>query len=171
MPFRTLLAFDPGTKGALAIFHDDYLHSVIRLPVTKTMPTKTRKGSTDLDLPQLIKELRNHLRANVGAAQSAVIEQVGVFGGGKAGFQSTTATAKLMTIYGEIRGICATLDIPVTLVTPMVWKRHHGLLKQPKEAACDEARRLHPWLVLDTKASADLADAVLIGEWMLSRGH
>lgn len=167
MGFRVMVGIDPGTTGALALFVDGALQHVGRLPMVKRKATATRKGGTELDTLALVDRLRTILRDHVGLTHTAVIEEVGTFtpaAKGKAGSNAVT-TAKLAGIAGEIRGVLVTLGFTVRQVRPRAWKAHHGLAGSDKAQAIVQAKRRHPWLVLETKASADLAEAVLIGEY------
>lgn len=167
MAYRLLLGIDPGTTGALSIYVDGELKHVGRLPMVKRKATKTRKGGTDLDTPALVNWLRGLTRQYVGLTHTAVIEEVGTFtpaGKGKAGSNAVT-TAKLAGIAGEVRGVLHALGFAVQLVRPRAWKAHHGLSGADKGQAIALAKQAHPWLILDTRASADLAEAVLIGSY------
>lgn len=167
MGFRLLLGIDPGTTGALSVFVDGTLEQVERLPVIKRKATAKAKGGTELDTPAMVARLRAIRRDYVGLTHTAVIEEVGTFtpaAKGKAGSNAVT-TAKLAGIAGEIRGALAALGFTVHQVRPRAWKAHHGMQGADKAQAIALAKRAHPWLVLENKSSADLAEAVLIGSY------
>lgn len=171
MGFRLMLGIDPGTTGALAVFVDGELRHVGRLPVIKRKATATRKGGTELDTPALADWLRQIVRDHVGLTHTAVLEDVGGFtpaASGKAGANAVT-TAKLARIAGKIEGVLVTLGFTVHTIAPRLWKAHHGLKGADKVPALALAKRRYPWLVLETKASADLAEAVLIGEYGVAK--
>ena len=167
MGFRVMVGIDPGTTGALAVYVDGELQHVARLPTIKRPATRQRKGGTELDTGALVATLRTIRRDYVGLTHSAIVEQVGGFtpeSKGKAGANAVT-TAKLAGIAGEIRGALVALGFTVHQVLPRVWKAHHGLKGADKVQAIALAKRRHPWLVLENKSSADLAEAVLIGAY------
>lgn len=171
MGFRLLLGIDPGTTGALSVFVDGELRHVGRLPMIKRKATATRKGGTDLDMPELVAWLKRIVRDHVGLTHTAVLEDVGGFtpaASGKAGANAVT-TAKLARIAGKIEGALVAVGFTVHTIAPRLWKAHHGLKGADKVQAITLARRKHPWLVLETKASADLAEAVLIGEYGVAK--
>lgn len=171
MGFRLMLGIDPGTTGALSVFVDGELKHVGRLPVIKRKATATRKGGTDLDTAALADWIKRIVRDHVGLTHSAVVEDVGGFtpaAGGKQGANAVT-TAKLARIAGKIEGVLAACGFTVHTIAPRLWKAHHGLKGADKVQAITLAKRRHPWLVLETKASADLAEAVLIGEYGVAK--
>lgn len=166
MGFRLMLGIDPGTTGALAVFVDGELRHVGRLPVIKRKATATCKGGTDLDTAAFAQCIRTLLRDHVGLTHTAVIEEVGEQAVGRCG---AISLAKLARIAALVEATLVTLGFTVHRVPPRVWKEHHGLKGADKVPALALAKRRYPWLVLETKASADLAEAVLIGEYGVAK--
>ena len=74
---------------------------------------------------------------------------------------------------GRRKAVLETLGIPYTRAIPAVWKRHYGLLKQPKDAARLLAIRRFPSMADDLKRKKDngRADALLLALWHESSGH
>ena len=60
--------------------------------------------------------------------------------------------------------VCKVLDIPVTTITPVSWKKKVGLLTTDKDASRQLALKLYPELqeTLKFKKNVDRADAILI---------
>ncbi len=68
---------------------------------------------------------------------------------------------------GTIEGVLASADVPISYVAPQVWKRYHGLIKQPKEKSLELAREFYPDAELHLKKHEGRAEAILIGVWKL----
>lgn len=162
MGFRVMVGIDPGTTGALALFVDGALQHVGRLPVVKRKATIFRKGGVDLDTSAFTDQVRKILRDHVGLTYTATIEEVGEKAVGRCG---AISLAKLARIAALAEGVLVTLGFVVHRVPPLEWKIHHGLKGAEKMQAITVTRRRYPWLVMNTKASIDLAEAVLIGEY------
>ncbi len=172
MTLRVLLSIDPGVTGASAIFKDGELDRVTRLPVLKTLKTarskqrERQKTESVFQVHDFIDQVRQTMRDNQGAYFTAVIERVGTNAIGQAGLISI---CKLVSIAHAMEGVLLALGWDVVWVQPAVWKRHMGLLGQDKQASRAKASELYPWLKLETKVSADLAEAVLIGVYGCER--
>lgn len=166
MTLRYLMAVDPGVSGAYATFDDWLLEKVARLPVIKVAATKGVKGHSVFQTKEFVEQVRELMIQNKGAHFTALIEKVGTNAMGKAGMISI---AKLVAIAHTIEGILITLGWEVIWVPPVTWKYFHGLKGADKDASRKKAKELFPWLKLDTKASCDLAEAVLIGAYGLKK--
>lgn len=91
----------------------------------------------------------------------AIIEQVSAMPK-----QGVSSTFKFADVFGQVKGICAALRIPVRLVRPQDWKK--GLFNKsdgsdPKKAGLAIARRMFPrvdWL--SRAKDHNRADALLI---------
>lgn len=172
MTLRYLIAVDPGVSGAYATFADGQLEKVVRLPVNKYPAVKSSTGKvvtkakSVFQVHDFIDQMRALMLANRGASFTAVMEQVGTNAMGDAGMISI---AKLVAIAHAMEGVLLALGWDLVWVPPTTWKRHHGLLKQDKDASRAKAKAMFPWLKLETKASADLAEAALIGAYGVHR--
>lgn len=132
---RLVIAVDPGLTGAIAALADGEYSRVIDMPVVAK-----RNGANEVDpalLAQAIREIRGK---HLGAYCVAVLEQVGAMpsipgpGGVRRGMGATSAFGFGDT-FGTIRGVIATLGIPVVRVVPQTWKRHFGLRGADKNAS------------------------------------
>ena len=102
-----ILAIDPGLGGALACYNDElFALAVVDMP---TLKTKTRQHIAEAELVRIIRAYAPHV---------AVIEQVHALPK-----QGVTSTFNFGLGYGLARGILAALEIPVTFLTPPVWRR------------------------------------------------
>ena len=82
--------------------------------------------------------------------------------------QSATAQAKYMRAVGAIETafkLSATDSNKIILVKPAQWKRDMSLSKE-KELSLDLARKLFPEAPLSRKKDHNLAEALLLAEWL-----
>jgi len=126
-PEICVLAIDPGLTGAVAFY----------------LPSNPKRVSVE-DMPVVNGEVDPHAlerRIKQLGPTVALIERQGpqprdgcrpAFGIGSA--------------YATVKTISAICHLPIHLVTPSVWKRHHGILAaaDPKEASRALALRLFP---------------------------
>lgn len=79
--------------------------------------------------------------------------------------QGLASTFRFGVAFGTILGIAGSLNLPVELVAPQVWKRHFRLIGTDKEASRAKALDLAPHLtsMLDRHRDHGRAEAVLIG--------
>jgi hypothetical protein len=144
-----IAAFDPGITGALALLGDPDFDEIQLF-----------------DLPQANNELDPAALARIlkdAAPVRAVIELVHSMPK-----QGVASTFKFGRSYGTILGVIGALAIPLTRVRPQVWKKHFGLLNQPKDASRALALRLYPNLLgLHLKKHHGRADALLLARFLL----
>lgn len=146
------VGIDPGRKGAIALLHGPELVALVDLPVTKS----------GIDMTTLAR----YLAELVGAASETepparfVIEEPPFMPGQ---YGQMTKGRDL----GRVEGVVSRWDPLPIIARPPVWKRHHGLIKKPKDAARDVALELWPNAVglLARKKDVDRADAALIARW------
>jgi hypothetical protein len=171
MTLRVLVSVDPGTQGSYAIFLDGELDRVARIPSYAVAATSTKKGYTQIKWIDLLAEFVRVIHENQGATFTAVIEEVGSFGIGKKGetTMGMMAVVKLVSVAHTIAGMFIAQGWDVQFVQPRVWKQFHGLKGSDKDLSRAKAKELYPWLELNTKVSADLAEAVLIGVYGCDR--
>jgi hypothetical protein len=149
-----LLAIDPGLTGGLAIFDDERLVAIDKMPLWKPrlMPGSTAKPQ--VDLVALRKILAQHdIDLVVTEYQTAMPGQ------------SSVATATSFLNWGLV--LALRVDAPVHVVHPRVWKNHLGLVKDKKMAVA-KAHQLFP--ALGTYVHHGVAEAILIGHYWLTAG-
>lgn len=149
----TTIAIDPGAvSGAIACFIDDQLLDVV------DMPCADGKIAASL----LVGELWEFACANLDDAPTVIVEKVHAMP--KQGVASTFGFGRSL---GVIEGVVAGLRWPIVWVTPQAWKKHHGLLRQDKDAARMLALETWPSHADTFRRKKDIgrADAALIGAY------
>ncbi len=148
-----IIGIDPGRHGAIALLEHGRLVAIVDLPYVG------EKSKTRVDMV----ELERLLWDLIGPAMETptfVIEEPAFMPG-----QRGQATASRWL--GQIEGVVAGWTPTVVRCYPPVWKRHHGLLKQPKDNSRIHARLLwptaRPWL--NRKKDVDRAEAALVARW------
>lgn len=157
-----LYAIDPGLSGAIAKL--SYTAGTLRSLAVHDLPTvetvlgkgKARKTRRELNLPTLADML-----ATDDATVHCILEDVGAMP-----TDGAVAAFKFGAVYGGLRGVLATLGVPVTLVRPAEWKR---AMRVPadKTAARARASELLPSYAANwTRVKDDgRAEAALLGLW------
>lgn len=145
-----LAAVDPGATGAIAWLDDSgFLIEVRDLPVQKI------NGRSVLMPSVLAAMLREPNRMPVHCFLERVATRPG---------EGAVGAFSFGCGYGMLQGVLATLGVPMTLVTPTTWKRHHKLTAD-KGAARLRAAQLWPGLAAEfTRVRDDgRAEAALLG--------
>jgi len=147
----TVAAFDPGLSGALAIISGgDPDFDTVQL---HDLP----QANGELDPSALARLLRD------AAPRRAIIEHVHSMPK-----QGVASTFKFGRAFGTTIGVVGALGIPLVRVRPAIWKKHFGLINQPKDAARALALRLYPNLQgLHLKKHHGRADALLLARFLL----
>jgi crossover junction endodeoxyribonuclease RuvC len=119
-----IVGVDPGTTGALALLTDNGdLLDVLDMP---SLADGT-KGRSTLNAPLLAEILAKW------HAREAFCEYVGA--------RPTDGAVQAFAFgrtFGIIHGVCGALSLPISLITPPVWKRFHDI--PPGDAMKDLAR-------------------------------
>jgi len=153
-----ILSIDPGNSGGLAFLgtRDDVLLDLYSMPLVDSLSAgHTRHFVDGLRVAQLIRAKR---------PVCAVVERVSSRPG-----QGVAGVFAFGRGIGVLEGVLQTLDIPIAYVTPQVWKKHHGLIKQPKRASLELARELYPDAELNLVKHEGRAEAILIGLWKIDK--
>ena len=121
-----VLGVDPGLSGAFVILDgtDIAEHYV--------MPTKPYGKKRQVDCAAVTDWIENK------QIDVAFLEQVNGFKGGSA------SLFNFGRAFGMAEAVIEAVRIPVHLVLPQVWKRHHGLLKTDKDAARQYIQQIYP---------------------------
>lgn len=148
----TCIGIDPGASGAIVILGPDGAPAEWHaMPVLKT------GSATRVNAAALAALLRPHTGAH------AYVEQVGAMPG-----QGVASMFSFGHSAGVLSGVLGALGLPVTMVTPQVWKKRAGIASgSDKDAARSRAIQLWPaWRALDAKGRGQaLADAALIARF------
>lgn len=143
-----VFAIDPGLSGAWAVIVDG------RPQIVGDMPVAGEASSRRVAAGVLALHMRNC------AAELCVIERVSAMpGNGVAGM------FRFGMAFGAALAVANVLGVPVELVAPPVWKKHHRLTGADKEASRQKALDLAPHLAdsLARKRDDGRAEAVLLG--------
>lgn len=153
---KTVLGVDPGLTGALAWLDvTGALIDVVDMPVV----------AGDVDTETLLALLRQGEAYGGLGVVTAVLEWPGLMPGNGA------KSARSMGIsLGRLETAILACSIPVTRVTPNVWKRAMGL-SADKEASRALAKRTWPSTgYFDRRKDDGRAEAALLARWWLTKG-
>jgi crossover junction endodeoxyribonuclease RuvC len=144
-----VLGIDPGATGAIAVFQNGIFMTV------RDMPTVTDHGKARVDaaaLARLIADLP-------GSPVIAFLERAGARPG-----QGVTSMFNYGMAYGIVLGVLGAAMIPVTLVTPLMWKNAYRVPRD-KDGARSRASQLIPTAAAHWPRASDhgRAEAALIG--------
>jgi crossover junction endodeoxyribonuclease RuvC len=129
-----IVGIDPGLKGGIAFYTPSTLLA-FRTP-TKEVPfikKGKKKTRNDMDLDAIRDELRLYTVTHV------FLEKVSAMPG-----QGVTGMFRFGQNLGQWQGLLAGLDLPYTMVTPQMWKKHMGLIKADKGQSVELARSFWP---------------------------
>ncbi len=148
------IGIDPGISGAIALLGPGgELEDLLDMPIMLLTGTRHKVNaaalgkifSAWLDLPGL----------------TALLEQVSAMPG-----QGVSSMFGFGMSYGIVQGVLGALQIPVTFVTPVAWKKRAGIpAKSEKDYARTIAQQLYPNASLERKKDIGRADAILIARF------
>jgi len=147
------IGIDPGISGAIVVLEDD-------IPVEwALMPTMKIGSQNRVNAVALAALLRGY---GSDSKVFAYVEQVHAMP--KQGVSSMFSFGHSC---GVIAGVLGAFEIPVTYVTPQMWKMRAHLTNKDKDAARSLAIQMWPhWRELDKKGAGQaLADAALIARY------
>jgi crossover junction endodeoxyribonuclease RuvC len=151
-----IIGIDPGLSGAIAILKNDKVIKLIEMPVMAE-GKKNKRQLNNAQLANILREIiKNHEEISV------VVEQVNAMPG-----QGVTSMFNFGQTFGSIKGICATLSLPIFFVRPSKWKKHFDLIKTSKDASRTKAIEMYPQLSneLSKKKDVNKSDAILIARY------
>ena len=151
-----VIGIDPGLSGAIAILKDNKVLNLFEMPVME----EGKKNKRQLNSDQLAKLIKNNIE--IDEEVSVVVEQVNAMPG-----QGVTSMFNFGQTFGAIKGICATLDLPIYFVRPSKWKKHFELINSSKDASRTKAIEMYPSLSNDLAKKKDVnkSDAILIARF------
>ena len=156
-----IFGIDPGLSGALAILDEKKIFEVIDLP---TM-SDGKKNKKQLNSAHLSKYIQSNI---IDLNKSAVVvEQVNAMPG-----QGVTSMFNFGQTFGAIKGISASLNLPIYFVRPSKWKKHFELLNSSKDASRTKAIEMYPAFAdqLSKKKDVNKSDAILIARYFSETG-
>ena len=151
-----IIGIDPGLSGGIAVLDNNKVLDLFDMPVMAD-GKKNKKQLNSALLAKLIKESTSN------TSESAVIvEQVNAMPG-----QGVTSMFNFGQTFGAIKGICATLELPIFFVRPSKWKKHFELINSSKDASRTKAIEMYPHLAekLSKKKDVNKSDAILIARF------
>ena len=151
-----IIGIDPGLSGGIAVLDNNKVLELFDMPVMAD-GKKNKKQLNSALLAKLIKESISN------TSESAVIvEQVNAMPG-----QGVTSMFNFGQTFGAIKGICATLELPIFFVRPSKWKKHFELINSAKDASRTKAIEMYPHLAekLSKKKDVNKSDAILIARF------
>ena len=156
-----IFGIDPGLSGALAILNEKKIYEVIDLP-TMSDGKKNKKQLNSAHLSKYIQSNIIDLNKSV-----VVVEQVNAMPG-----QGVTSMFNFGQTFGAIKGISASLNLPIYFVRPSKWKKHFDLLNSSKDASRTKAIEMYPTFAdqLSKKKDVNKSDAILIARYFSETG-
>jgi len=151
-----ILSIDPGNSGGLAFMgtRDATLLRLLSMPLIDSQSAGHTRHLIDGGVVAQLVSVHRPVCAVVERVSSRPGQGVaGVFAFGRG--------------VGTLEGVLQAERVPITYVAPQVWKRHHGLIKQPKKASLELARELYPDADLRLVKHEGRAEAILIGLWKI----
>lgn len=148
-----ILGIDPGATGGCAVIDE-----AREIRVGCRMPVVEYRGKKAFDpngFEDIFGELidQNHITA-------IVIEQVHAMPG-----QGVSSSFQFGRLFGGVETKAMSLKLPMSYVTPAVWKKHFGLTSS-KQASLDLCKlRFGPSPIWGVKANDGIAEAALIALW------
>ncbi len=156
-----IFGIDPGLSGAIAVLENEVVLDIIDLPVM----AEGKKNKRQLNSAQLSQYISKNVE-NIHKT-SVVVEQVNAMPG-----QGVTSMFNFGQTFGAIKGISATLKLPIYFVRPSKWKKHFDLINSSKDASRTKAIEIYPSLAekLSKKKDVNKSDAILIGRFFYESG-
>ena len=155
-----IFGVDPGVNGALSILINKDIAEVHDMP---TM-IEGKKNKKQVNGPYLAKIIKRCLQDKKlkGEEFVLIVEQVSAMPG-----QGVTSMFNFGQTFGAIKGICASLNLPIFYVRPAKWKKHFDLINSSKDASRTKAIEMYPSISdrLRKKKDVNKADAILIARY------
>tara|TARA_B100000945_G_C20353650_1_gene583522 strand:+ start:238 stop:729 length:492 start_codon:yes stop_codon:yes gene_type:complete len=151
-----IIGIDPGLSGAIAILDDLKIFDMFDMPIM----SEGKKNKNQLNSAQLVNILKRHILADKDTC--VIVEQVSAMPG-----QGVTSMFNFGQTFGAIKGICASLNLPIFYVRPAKWKKHFELINASKDASRTKVIEMYPSISdrLRKKKDVNKADAILIARY------
>ena len=151
-----IIGIDPGLSGGIAVLDNNKVLDLFDMPVMAD-GKKNKKQLNSALLAKLIKE-----KISNSSESAVIVEQVNAMPG-----QGVTSMFNFGQTFGAIKGICATLELPIFFVRPSKWKKHFELINSSKDASRTKAIEMYPHLAekLSKKKDVNKSDAILIARF------
>ena len=151
-----IIGIDPGLSGAIAVLEHNKVLNIFDMPVM----SEGKKNKRQLNSALLVNLIRENIDKNEDV--SVVVEQVNAMPG-----QGVTSMFNFGQTFGAIKGVCATLELPIFFVRPSKWKKHFELINSSKDASRTKVIEMYPTLSkhLSKKKDVNKSDAILIAKF------
>lgn len=155
-----VLGIDPGVNGAIAFLTDDGDLETLDIPTQSAARGKSTRKRTEINAVELARII------DAAAPDHAIVEAVGA-----RPHDGSVQAFAFGKSFGIILGILAANFLPITLVTPQVWRKALGVAKGEtagdKRPSMRRATELFPEQAFNwaAKCNADRAEAALIAEY------
>ena len=151
-----IIGVDPGLSGAVAVLDDLKIFDIFDMPIM----SEGKKNKNQLNSAQLVNIIKKHINQNNEVF--VVVEQVNAMPG-----QGVTSMFNFGQTFGAIKGICASLNLPIFYVRPAKWKKHFELINASKDASRTKVIEMYPSISdrLSRKKDVNKADAILIARY------
>ena len=130
-----VIGIDPGLSGAIAILENNKVLGIFDMPVMAE-GKKNKRQLNSSQLANIIKENTKNVEETV-----VIVEQVNAMPG-----QGVTSMFNFGQTFGAIKGVCATLELPIFFVRPSKWKKHFELINSSKDASRTKVIEMYPTL-------------------------
>ena len=119
-----------------------------------------KKNKNQLNSAQLVSIIKSHILSS--GDTFVIVEQVSAMPG-----QGVTSLFNFGQTFGAIKGICASLNLPIFYVRPAKWKKHFELINASKDASRTKVIEMYPLISdrLRKKKDVNKADAILIARY------
>ncbi len=151
-----IIGIDPGLSGGIAILDDLKIYDIFDMPIM----SEGKKNKNQLNSAQLVNIINNHVLKKENTF--VIVEQVSAMPG-----QGVTSMFNFGQTFGAIKGISATLKLPIFFTRPSKWKKHFELINSSKDASRTKAIEMYPKLSnqLSKKKDVNKSDAILIARF------
>ena len=156
-----IIGIDPGLSGAIAILENNKVLNIFDMPVM----AEGKKNKRQLNSALLVELLKENITNKDEVA--VIVEQVNAMPG-----QGVTSMFNFGQTFGAIKGISATLKLPIFFVRPSKWKKHFELINSSKDASRTKAIEMYPSFAekLSKKKDVNKSDAILIARFFSETG-
>ena len=156
-----IIGIDPGLSGAIAIIENNTVLGIFDMPVM----AEGKKNKRQLNSAQLVNIIKEYVKKEEEIV--VVVEQVNAMPG-----QGVTSMFNFGQTFGAIKGISATLKLPIFFVRPSKWKKHFELINSSKDASRTKVIEMYPSFAdkLSKKKDVNKSDAILIARFFSETG-
>lgn len=153
---KWIVGIDVGVTGAIAFINQHDPSDYIVLDIPAELKVTNGKKRRSVDFASLVTLLEEYL-PEIATCFVEAVHPMHTNG--------SIASFKLGQSYGGVVGVLTALKLPVSLVTPQVWKKHHNLLKKDKSIALAYARSFYGTSRLNRAKDHNRAEALLIARY------